>query len=282
VIVDAHQHFWSLARGDYAWLGPELEPLFRDYLPTDLQPLLRRAGVARTVLVQAAPTEEETQFMLEIAFANPFVAGVVGWVDMERPDFAERLASTKRFSKGYLKGIRPMVQDIADDGWIASPHLDGAFGALAASGLAFDALVKPRHLPYLTERMRRTPALRVVIDHGAKPAIADGDFTAWHQALGVLARETSAMCKLSGLLTEAGPGWTASIIRPYADAILALFGPDRVLWGSDWPVLNLVADYESWLHLTMDSLAGLPADAQAAVLGGNARRFYDWEGGEQF
>mgnify|MGYP002620665186 CR=1 FL=1 len=278
MIVDAHQHFWSLARDDYGWLQPELTPLYRDFLPCDLEPLLRRSGISKTVLVQAAPTEAETEFMLELAFANPFIGAVVGWADMERPDFSRRLARLIDLGRGCLKGIRPMVQDIPDPAWLAAPQLDASFQVLAESGLAFDALVRPVHLPFLAERLRRTPSLRVVIDHAAKPAIADGQFDDWRRALGKLAAESSVACKLSGLLTEAGAGWRSETIRPYIETILGHFGPERVLWGSDWPVLELAADYESWLELTMEALSGLTAHDRSAVMGGNAWRFYQIDG----
>src|SRR5690242_13973039 len=144
--IDAHQHFWRLDRGDYAWLSPALTPLYRDYLPRDLVPHLEAAGVTATILVQAAATEAETRFLLEIAKRTPFVAGVVGWVDMEAADVEERLAALARGGAGYLKGIRPMIQDIADPNWILSPRLDRAFDALEALELRFDALVRPVHL----------------------------------------------------------------------------------------------------------------------------------------
>lgn len=274
MIVDAHQHFWSLQRPDYGWLTPDLAPLYRDYLPEDLQPLLAASGVDRTVLVQAAATEAETRYLCELAGRCGFVAGIVGWVDMTRGDFAARLEALRSHAAGRLKGIRPMLQDLADDAWVATPGLDDAFEALAQSTLAFDALVFPRHLPWLQQRLDRTPQLRVVIDHAAKPPIARGALEDWREALAPLARREGVYCKLSGLLTEAGPGWQPAQVRPFIDCVLDLFGSERVLWGSDWPVLNLVADYPGWFELAQTCLAGHGAAAVDRVFGGNATHFY--------
>ncbi|MCC5869243.1 MAG: amidohydrolase family protein [Gammaproteobacteria bacterium] len=274
MIVDAHQHFWSLQRPDYTWLTPELAPLYRDYLPQDLQPLLAASGVQQTVLVQAAATEAETRYLCELAGQCGFVAGIVGWVDMARDDFAARLEALGSSAAGRLKGIRPMLQDLDDDTWVAAPALDGAFEALAQSTLAFDALVFPRHLPWLQQRLERTPGLRVVIDHAAKPPIARGEIDSWRDALAPLARREGVYCKLSGLLTEAGPDWHPAQVRPFIDCVVSLFGTERVLWGSDWPVLNLAADYPSWFELAQACLAGHGTTALERIFGGNAGHFY--------
>lgn len=277
--IDAHQHFWELRRGDYAWLTPELTPLFRDFLPSDLAPHLADAGIDATVLVQAAATEAETHFLLDIAQSTRFVAGVVGWLDLGRSDFADRAASLSATGGGYLKGIRPMIQDIAGDAWVAAPTLDAAFNTLADLGLVFDALVRPRHLPYLAARLRRSPRLRVVIDHAAKPDIAGGSYDSWRAALEPFSRTTGVMCKLSGLLTEATPGCPTADIDRYARSVLDMFGPERVIWGSDWPVVNLTSDYESWFSMTLDALAHLGASDRDLILGGNACHFYSIRNG---
>ena len=274
MIVDAHQHFWSLQRPDYTWLTPELAPLYRDYLPQDLQPLLAASGVQQTVLVQAAASEAETRYLCELAGQCGFVAGIVGWVDMACDDFAVRLEALRNSAAGRLKGIRPMLQDLDDDAWVAAPGLDGAFETLAQSTLAFDALVFPRHLPWLQQRLERTPELRVVIDHAAKPPIARGEIDSWRYALAPLAQREGVYCKLSGLLTEAGPDWHPAQVRPFIDCVLDLFGTERVLWGSDWPVVNLTADYQSWFELARECLAGHGPSAMDRVFGGNARLFY--------
>jgi L-fuconolactonase len=278
--IDAHQHFWRLDRGDYAWLSPGLTPLYRDYLPSDLAPHLDTAGVGATILVQAASTEAETRFLLEIAKSTPFVAGVVGWVDMEAPDVAERLATLVKDGDGFLKGIRPMIQDIADPSWIVSPRLDRAFAALEALDLRFDALVRPVHLEPLLRRLEQQPDLKVVLDHAAKPAIAAGAELDWSVRLASIASRTTARCKLSGLLTEARHGAGLGELAPFVEQVIGAFGPARVMWGSDWPVLNLVSDYATWHAMSERLLGGLTARERALIFGGVAAEFYGVSLGE--
>ena len=211
-MIDAHQHFWRLARGDYGWLTPALAPIHRDFGPDDLAPILARHGIERTILVQAAPTVAETEFLLAIARATPFVAGVVGWVDFEArdaPDAVARLAADPR-----LVGLRPMVQDIADDDWLARPAHAPVFEAMVAHGLVFDALVLPRHLPRLARVLERHPALAVVVDHGAKPRIREREIDAWRADLATVATHRQAHCKLSGLVTEAPPDAGLDVLAP--------------------------------------------------------------------
>lgn len=267
MMVDAHHHVWTVARGDYAWMSPDL-PIHRDYGLSDLRPLL--GDIAATVLVQAADTEAETAFMLGVARGSGgLVRGVVGWTDLAAPGAADRVAAMA--ADPLLKGLRPMLQDIADTAWILRPEVRPGLAAMARAGLRLDLLVKPRHLPILPELAQRHPDLRMVIDHGAKPDIAAGAFASWAQGMSRLARETPWRCKLSGLVTEDGPGWTVDRLRPYAEHLLAEFGPDRLMWGSDWPVCTLAASYAGWRAA---ALALLPAPARPAVLGGTAQRFY--------
>jgi L-fuconolactonase len=270
--IDSHQHFWRLSRGDYFWMTPDLEPLHRDYGPEDLAPLLARHGVSKTILVQAAPTVAETAFMLEIAAATPFVVGVVGWAeftDRDAPRTIERLSADR-----LLVGLRPMVQDIADDDWLVRSDLAPAFEALVAQDLVFDALVLPRHLPRLLIVADRHPDLSIVIDHGAKPEIRLGRLDAWRADMAALAARPNIVCKISGLVTEADPRWTVDSLRPYVDHLLTVFGPDRLLWGSDWPVVNLAGGYGPWREATLRLLEPLSEAERAAILGGTASRIY--------
>ena len=270
--IDAHQHFWSLARGDYGWLTPELEPIYRDFLPGELKPLLAEAGIDGTILVQAAPTVAETEFMLGLAREETFIRGVVGWVDFEDPCAPEDIARLSK--RSALVGLRPMIQDIADDDWMLGEGLVTTFAALVAADLTFDALTLPRHLSSLRELMARYPDMRTVIDHGSKPLIRDGIMNGWDQDMSALASETLAFCKLSGLVTEARADWTVDDLRPYVDHLLDTFGPDRLVWGSDWPVCTLASSYERWVEATEELLSGLTEDERDAVLGGNAARAY--------
>jgi len=271
--IDAHQHFWRLARGDYGWLTTEDFPgLYRDFGPSDLASLLDAASIERTVLVQAAPTAAETAYLLELAAATPFVAGVVGWTDLEASDAPGAIESTAANPK--LLGLRPMLQDLDDDAWILRATVAPALDAMQRAGLRFDALVKPRHLPNLTKLLSARPDLRVVIDHGAKPDIAGEALADWAAAMRRIARETSATCKLSGLVTEAAPGWREETLRPYVDVLLEAFGPARLMWGSDWPVVNLAGGYAAW-HAAAEALTErCTADERADIFGGTARRFY--------
>ncbi|MCV6587022.1 MAG: amidohydrolase family protein [Marinibacterium sp.] len=272
MIIDAHQHFWSIARGDYGWLTPELSAIYRDFLPDDLAPLLAETGVGGTVLVQAAPTLAETEFMLSLADTTPFVKGVVGWVDFDAPDAPDQIA--RLAAHPALVGLRPMIQDIDDPDWMLGHALTPAFEALQAHDLTFDALTLPHHLGPLRQLLARHPHMRVVIDHGSKPLIRDGIIDGWAQDMATLASDTRAYCKLSGLVTEAAPDWCPDDLRPYVDHLLDGFGPQRLIWGSDWPVCTLASSYGRWWDTTHELLADLSPDDRAAVMGINATRAY--------
>jgi L-fuconolactonase len=272
VRIDAHQHFWRLSRGDYGWLTPALADIYRDFVPADLAPLLAETGIQRTILVQAAPTAAETGFLLALAEHTPFVAGVVGWVDFVRPGVADEIAALA--TNPLLVGLRPMVQDIADDDWLVRPELAPAFEALVAHDLVLDALVQPRHLSRLLVVLDRHPRLAIVVDHAAKPDIANGRYDPWRVDIAAVAARPGTVCKLSGLVTEAGPGWTVAALRPVVDHLLETFGAARLLWGSDWPVVTLAASYRSWFGAALEMTGHLGADERAAVLGGNAARVY--------
>lgn len=251
--IDAHQHFWKLARGDYSWLTPQLEQLYRDFGPADLKPLLDAAGIDGTIAVQAADTEEETGYLLSLAETHDWILGVVGWTDLEAPNAPatiERMAQSPK-----LVGLRPMIQDIEDDAWMLKVSLRPALDAMVEHDLTFDALVMPRHLQHLLEFLHIYPDLRVVIDHGAKPEIRNGHFDTWAASMATLAKTSQTFCKLSGLATEAGPDCQPEDLSPYIAEILQEFTPARVLFGSDWPVLNLASSYDAWLAIVQDAAA---------------------------
>lgn len=270
--VDAHFHCWQLARDDYRWLTPALAPIYRDVAVKDWQEQSAPHGVQGGVLVQAAATEAETYFLLTQADANPRVLGVVGWVDMLAPDAPARIEALARHPR--LKGLRPMLQDIADPQWILQPALAPALHAMVECGLVFDALVKPVHLPNIVTLAQRHPDLRMVIDHAAKPDIAAGQWQPWADDMLRVAGETQAYCKLSGLMTEAGPNPAAGAVTRWGKRVLKSFGARRVVWGSDWPVLELAGSYAQWWSETQKILATLDAVDRAAVMGGNARDLY--------
>jgi len=267
-MIDAHFHIWRLARGDYGWLTPALGAIHRDIDIADWQRQAGPCGVIGGILVQAAPTEAETRFLLDAAAqATDAVLGVVGWVDLAHGDGAARVERCARAPR--LKGLRPMLQDIADPDWILQSAVAPALAAMAACGLTFDALITPVHLPRIRTLARRHPDLTIVIDHGAKPDIARDQFEPWATDIKRVADETGAFCKLSGLLTEAGshPERTPR----YLAHLLACFGPDRLIWGSDWPVLERAAAYADWHTMATTAIA---PDHHRAIFADNARRAY--------
>jgi L-fuconolactonase len=267
-MIDAHQHFWRLDRGDYSWLTEDLAPIYQDFGPHDLAPFLDRHGIGRTVLVQAAPTESETHYLLSIAERSPRIAAVVGWADFDGGHAALKRVSTNR----KLRGLRPMLQDIEDRDWILRPSCTLMLQAMAESGLVFEFLGKPRHLSAALELSERHPSLMIVLDHGMKPDIAHSDFADWKARMLDLAALPNTVCKLSGLITEAAPGWTISDLEPYVRHIVDAFGPARVMWGSDWPVVNLAGGYDTWRAATL-ALVDHRTEAPL-VLGGTALRIY--------
>lgn len=273
--IDAHQHFWHPARGDYGWMPKDDPVLSRPYGPAELWPQMQAAGVQGTILVQAAPTVAETEYMLGIADATPWVLGVVGWVDFERP---EALADLRRLAAHpKFKGLRPMIQDIPDDGWMLREDVQWAFAALCDMGLRFDALGFPRHLAHFLTLLKRYPRLPVVVDHCMKPQIRDRSaaaFRHWAEGMARIAGETAAVVKFSALITEADPDWTVDDLAPYVDHVLAVFGAERVMWGSDWPVCRLRGEYGDWRAAALRLTAGLTDVDRALIYGGTAAGFY--------
>ena len=271
MIIDAHQHFWNPARGDYGWLTPDL-PIHRVNVPDDLAPLMIAAGGDSSSIVQAAPTAAETDYMLDIARRTPSVLGVVGWIDLEAADAAEQVKA--RAADPLFLGVRPMLQDIAQHDWILRPELDLSLRAIAETGLVFDTLVLSHQLGVADELARRHPDLSMVLDHGAKPKLGNSAAMAiWRDDMARLARRPNVTCKLSGLLTELPPGGSNADVKQAADILFDLFGGERLLWGSDWPVLTLAGNYQGWIDQARNLIAANKAD-EAAVMGGNALRIY--------
>jgi L-fucono-1,5-lactonase len=273
-MIDAHQHFWRIARGDYAWMDESVAEIRRDFLPEHLDALATPLGVIGTVVVQAAPTTAETRFLLSLAAEEPSILGVVGWVDLAGPDVAgtlSDLAADRRF-----KGVRPMLQDIADTSWILRADVLDGLSQVAVAGLTFDALITPRHLAAIDDLAGRVPGLPIVIDHCAKPVFdADGEPGAdWREGIVRLARHPQMFCKLSGLANEFGPGWSGEKLRPVFDHVLDCFGANRLMWGSDWPVLELAGDYAGWLTAARALTGSLSGAERSAIFGETAARFY--------
>jgi len=226
--IDAHVHLWHLARGDYDWMTPELDKLYRDFTPQDLKPNIDDAGIDAVILVQAAATVAETQFLLDIADKIPFVAGVVGWVDVEAPDVEATLDELCRNT--HFKGIRPMIHDIPDVDWMLKESLKKGFQAVIERDLTFDCLVRPVHLKNLHRLLTTLPDLRAIIDHCAKPDIAGNCFQGWARDIKNLAQDTTAYCKLCGLMRAVGGVWISDNFQPYIDHIITCFGRDGIFW----------------------------------------------------
>ncbi|HET7086765.1 MAG TPA: amidohydrolase family protein [Rhizomicrobium sp.] len=272
MIVDAHQHFWDPARGDYGWLKPD-SPIHRVYSTADLRPLLADTGVDATILVQAAPTQAETDYMLGIARNAPWILGVVGWIDLEAAGAANEVR--RRAGDPLFLGVRPMLQDLPDPGWILKPGLAPALDAIAAEGLVFDALVLPHQVAAVSELARRHPQLSIVLDHGAKPRLGvPAAMREWEKSIATLAAHPNVSCKLSGLLNELQPGGGRDDVIAAAATLFDLFGRERLVWGSDWPVLTLAGDYGNWFELAREAVAARDSSAVAGVMGANALRIY--------
>jgi L-fuconolactonase len=277
VIIDAHHHLWRLSRGDYGWLTPDLATLYRDFEPADLAPLMAAGGVGGGIVVQAAATEAETRFLLALADQSPAILGVIGWTDFTAPDAAAAIARLAVHPR--LKGFRPMLQDDPDDDFILRPAALSALAALHDQGLRLEALVRPRHLPRLIQLRAQFPDLPMVINHAAKPNIAAGQWEPWASDLRRVANDGRTLCKLSGLVTEAAPDADAEQLQPYADLIIDAFGADRVMWGSDWPVVLGAAGYDPWRAMAQALTAERSTAERAAIFGGTAARVYGLDEG---
>ncbi|GAA1632867.1 amidohydrolase family protein [Catellatospora bangladeshensis] len=277
VRIDAHHHLWT---ADYAWLGePGLERLRRDYTVDDLRRELPTAKIDFTVLVEAGQCRlEETERFLALAGQTPEIAGVVGWASLTDPDLPGTIAALLAGPGGdLLVGIRDQVQAVADPAYLARPDVRGALRAIGSAGLAFDLVVRADQLPACAAAVQAVPNTMFVLDHLGKPSITADGLRDWRDAVAPLAICDNAVAKLSGLLTEAGPGWTAEAIAPFVETALELFGPDRVMVGSDWPVCELVATYADAISAVTQCLSGLSPSERAAVEGGTAVHTYDLE-----
>jgi L-fuconolactonase len=273
VRLDAHQHFWALANPFTRWPTPELAAIYRDYQPADLRGLLQESRIDATVLVQASPDVAESLYLLDMAAHCDFVKAVVGWIDFESADALGQL--TRLGAYPVLKGLRVMVQDIPERRWLLRREFAPIFAAMIARGLRLDALVRRVQLPDVLGLSQHYPELAIVVDHAGKPDIAGGEFDTWARDIERLAQQGNVCCKLSGLWTEAGADHSVTRIRPYVRHLLGCFGPARLMWGSDWPVLELAGRYTDWLGQCEEELLAQQSQAASAeILGVSGCRFY--------
>ena len=270
-VIDAHQHVWTVGRHGFEWPTPDLAAIHRDWGVADLVTAAEGIDLVGTVLVQSQPSAADTDWLIEVAAGEPLVKAVVGWVDFERPDALREVEWLA--AHATLRGLRPMLQNLPDDGWIARAAFDPVFDRMVTLGLTLDALIHPRHLPFVEARARRHPGLRIVIDHGAKPPIGDGAFAPWAAAIERIAALDSVFCKLSGLPTEMAAGQGDAALAPYIAHLVACFRPARLMWGSDWPVVNLACGYRHWFD-TATTLSGLAGDDLDALCRRTAATFY--------
>ena len=273
-ILDTHHHFWQISRGDYSWMTPELL-IARDYLPDDLVPELRRNGVSRTIVVQAADTEAETDFLLNIAEENSFVAGVCGWLDLDTDSFPDRLAHY--MENPLWKSFRPMLQDLEEPDWILKPRVMKNLAHTADVGARFEVLTRLPQLPFAIEALKQLPELMAVVNHLSKPDIAGGKWQPWASQIEELAHLPNVYCKLSGMVTEANAStWTPSDLSPYIKHVSEMFGAERIMFGSDWPVALLAASgYGETVNVLRTSVASmLSSNDQRKLFHDNGARFY--------
>ena len=271
--VDSHQHFWKLSRGDYSWMTPDMKKLYKDFFPSDLEPLIKEKNISKTIIVQAADTVAETEFTLKLAEDNEFVAGVVGWVDLESPNTKETI--DKLCESKFLKGVRPMIHDIENDEWMLQDNLNENINYLATKNLTFDALVRPQHLKHLIKFVQKFDFLPIVIDHIAKPKILNSEINEWKKDMQVLSGHQNVFCKFSGILTEVGENYSKTQIEPYVEFILNLFSPNKIMWGSDWPVLTMAENYSNWFDLAMDYCNNFSESEKNMIFANTAKNFYN-------
>jgi len=271
--IDSHQHFWRYEPAQYPWIGERMGVLRRDYLPGELEPLLRASGFEGTVAVQAQQAAAETDWLLELAERHAFIRGVVGWVDLCAANVDEALE--RYAARPKLVGVRHIVHDEPDDDFLLRPDFRRGVGRLRAHGLVYDLLLFPKHLPRAATLVAELPEQPFVLDHIAKPFIRDGVVSPWKEDLRRLASFPNVTCKLSGMVTEARwKAWRPADMHPYLDAVLEAFGPSRLMIGSDWPVCLLAGDYDRTMDVVVDWTSRLSAPERDAILGGNAARVY--------
>ncbi|MES0885216.1 amidohydrolase family protein [Roseibium sp. SCP14] len=270
--IDAHHHLWDLSRGGYDWLSDARPKLHRTFMPAEFDPLLKEAGIDKTILVQSTPSVAESEFLLELAAKTDFVAGVVGWVDFEAENAVLQLSQLSL--KPFLVGIRGMMQMQAAPDWVLNPGFAPVFETLIELDLSFDALIRPIHLPVVTELAQRHPNLRIVVNHGGKPEIRQDAFSSWALEISRLSQNRNVFCKLSGLLAGMPEGAKLEGLSPYVDHIIQTFGPSRTMWGSDWPVLEECAPYATWYAITETELARHSAEIRQNIYADTAIEFY--------
>jgi len=272
--IDAHQHYWAIARGDYGWITPHISTLYRDFYPSDLQPSLQKHALDGTIVVQAAPTLAESKFILELADQSPSILGVVGWIDVFAEDHKEQLAQLRQYTK--FVGLRIMLQDMEDCNQLLEPQVLERISYYVEEDIPLDLLVVAKQLDTVLALLEVFPTMRAVIDHIGKPNIAEAAFQPWAEQISQIAQYPNVYCKLSGMATEADhSNWSYQQFVPYIEKVLSSFGMERVMFGSDWPVCLLAASYDEVMEIVETALpSSWGAEERARLFGGNAAAFY--------
>ncbi|MBV9613554.1 MAG: amidohydrolase family protein [Acidobacteriaceae bacterium] len=271
--IDSHQHFWRYTPEEYGWIDDEMRSIRRDYLPEHLEPAIHSCGIGGVVSVQARQTLEETRWLLHLAALHDFITGVVGWIPLVADDVPDILAPLTE--QRQLKAVRHVLQGEPDDRYMLRADFNRGIDALSEFGLLYDVLIFERHLPQTIEFVDRHPGQVFVVDHAAKPRIRDHVLSPWRENMFRLAERSNVYCKISGLVTEADyNGWTKQDLMPYLDTLLAAFGPQRLMFGSDWPVCLVATKYGDWFNLVAEQIQTLSDVERDAILGGTARRVY--------
>ncbi|TSB47040.1 amidohydrolase family protein [Alkalicoccobacillus porphyridii] len=271
--IDAHQHYWEINKGYYDWINPSEETLYQDYQPDDLSKNLQSNKIKQTIAVQASPLLEDTQYLLQLSEKNDSIAGVVGWVDLLSDTFKEDLGKWKQHPK--FVGIRVMIQDMENAAVILNKEYVDSFIYLESKQIPVDLLIREKQLPDIVHLLNRVPSLKAVVDHMAKPDIASGDIEFWKRYLGEVASFENVYCKVSGLVTEAKQEWKREDFTPYIQHAVQVFGVDRVLFGSDWPVCLLAATYDEVIEIVEEALSTQCKEQEMGKLfGANAAKFY--------
>ena len=272
--IDSHQHFWVFDPVRDNWINDEMLVLKNDFLPAQLLPVLQKNGIDGCVAVQASQTDDETVFLLELAAENPFIKGVVGWIDLKADDIEEQLEAYGQYN--LLKGFRHILQSEPDKQYMLQPAFQNGIAALQKYGYTYDILIYPEHLPYAAQLVSGFPDQKFVLDHMAKPPIKTKEIEDWQNDIESLAKHQNVYCKISGLLTEANwAHWEVADFTPYLDVVLNAFGTNRIMFGSDWPVCLLAGAYKGTMQVMHNFIEKLSAIEQELFFGGNAVSFYN-------
>lgn len=271
--IDSHQHFWQYNPAEHVWMTDAMQVLKKDFLPTDLAPLLNQIGFDCCIAVQARQSIEETNWLLRIANKNDFIKGVVGWVDLLSPNIDETLSGYTNQKK--LVGVRHVVHDEADDNFMLQPAFQDGIAALKEFNLTYDLLLFPKHLPVALQLVEKFPEQYFVVDHIAKPFISKKEFSPWKEDLKELAKHPNVFCKLSGMVTEAKwNDWKEDDFKQYLDIVTESFGTNRIMIGSDWPVCTLSGNYSSTMSIVINYANQFSKEISDGILGGNCINFY--------